>query len=188
MPGRLPRQLPAPMPSEFGEYYLVLKQMRDDRQSILRMVDQLPVETRKDLSEVQETVDGLYARGTDLARSLALVKQDVGSDTELDRLDARIAELQANEGQDERTRQLDLLERQRKSLGELLGRRHQIAANLESCRLAMQNLRLDIMKLRTSDVASVMGDLSQATQQARAVSRNVDNAIAAAAEIKEAMR
>jgi hypothetical protein len=61
-------------------------------------------------------------------------------------------------------------------------------ANLESCRLAMQNLRYDMLKLKTSDIASVMGDLSQAPQQARAVSRNVDNAIAAAAEVKEALK
>jgi len=34
----------------------------------------------------------------------------------------------------------------------------------------------------------VMGDITHATQQARALSRNVDHAIAAAAEIREAMK
>jgi hypothetical protein len=52
----------------------------------------------------------------------------------------------------------------------------------------MQNLRLDLMKLRTADIASVLGDLTQATQQARAVSRSVDHAIEAAGEIRDAMR
>jgi hypothetical protein len=51
----------------------------------------------------------------------------------------------------------------------------------------MQNLRLDLLKLKSSNVSEVMGDITQATQAARALSRNVDNAIAAAGEVKEAM-
>jgi len=187
-PGRLPRQLPNPSPGEFGDHYLVIKQMRDDRNGILRLVDGLPAETRKDLAEVSETVDGLYSRAADLARSLTLMQRDVADDGSVGRVEDRIAELEAAAPGDERTRQIELLERQRKSLGDLQTRRHQMLANLESCRLAMQNLRYDMLKLKTSDIASVMGDLSQATQQARAVSRNVDNAIAAAAEVKEALK
>ncbi len=186
--GRLPRQLPNPSPGEFGDHYLVIKQMRDDRNGILRLLDGLPAETRKDLAEVSETVDGLYSRASDLARSLTLMQRDVADDGSVGRIEARLAELGASEPGDERTRQVELLERQRKSLADLQTRRHQMLANLESCRLAMQNLRYDMLKLKTSDVASVMGDLSQATQQARAVSRNVDNAIAAAAEVKEALK
>jgi serine/threonine-protein kinase len=187
-PGRLPRQLPNPSPSEFGDHYLVIKQMRDDRNGILRLVDGLPADTRKDLAEVSETVDGLYSRAMDLARSLTLMQRDVADDGSVGRIEARLAELEASEPGDERTRQMELLERQRKSLGDLQTRRQQMLANLESCRLAMQNLRYDMLKLKTSDIAAVMGDLTQATQQARAVSRNVDNAIAAAAEVKEALK
>ncbi len=186
--GRLPRQLPNPSPSEFGDHYLVIKQMRDDRNGILRLVDGLPPETRKDLADVSETVDGLYSRATDLARSLTLMQRDVADDGSVGRIEARLAELEASEPGDEHTRQVELLERQRKSLGDLQARRQQMLANLESCRLAMQNLRYDMLKLKTSDIASVMGDLTQATQQARAVSRNVDNAIAAAAEVREALK
>jgi serine/threonine-protein kinase len=186
--GRLPRQLPNPSPSEFGDHYLVIKQMKDDRNGILRLVDGLPADTRKDLAEVSETVDGLYSRAMDLARSLTLMQRDVADDGSVGRIEARLAELEASEPGDERTRQMELLERQRKSLGDLQARRQQMLANLESCRLAMQNLRYDMLKLKTSDIAAVMGDLTQATQQARAVSRNVDNAIAAAAEVKEALK
>ena len=186
--GRLPRQLPNPSPSEFGDHYLVIKQMKDDRNGILRLVDGLPADTRKDLAEVSETVDGLYSRAMDLARSLTLMQRDVADDGSVGRIEARLAELEASEPGDERTRQMELLERQRKSLGDLQARRQQMLANLESCRLAMQNLRYDMLKMKTSDIAAVMGDLTQATQQARAVSRNVDNAIAAAAEVKEALK
>ena len=186
--GKLPRQVPLPMPNEFGEYYLVLKQLRDDRSHILRLVERLPAETRKDLADIQETVDGLYTRATDLARSLSIMKQDMTDENALSRIDGRIAELASLPEADERARQTELLQRQRGALAELLSRRQQLATNLESCRLAMQNLRYDMLRLTTSDLGSSVGELSQVTQQARAVSRNVDHALAAAAEVKEALR
>ena len=52
----------------------------------------------------------------------------------------------------------------------------------------MQNMRLDLMRLRSAGIANVLGDLTMATQQAKALSRDVDNAISAAAEIREALR
>jgi serine/threonine-protein kinase len=88
---------------------------------------------------------------------------------------------------DERARRLGLLERQKKTLEDLRGRRDQIASQLESCILAMQNVRFDLLRLRSADAAAALGDLTMATQQARALSRDVDNAIVAAAEIREAL-
>ena len=50
--------------------------------------------------------------------------------------------------------------------------------------LAMQNVRFDLLRLRSAGVADALGDLTQATQQARALSRDVDAAIVAAGEIR----
>ena len=88
----------------------------------------------------------------------------------------------------ERARRLNLLERQRQTISDLRGRRSQVAGHLESCVLAMQNVRFDLLRLRSAGVAAVLGDLTQATQQARSLSRDVDNVIAAAGEIREAMK
>jgi serine/threonine-protein kinase len=71
---------------------------------------------------------------------------------------------------------------------DLQGRRSQVAGHLESCVLAMQNVRFDLLRLRSAGVAAVLGDLTNATQQAKALSRDVDHAIAAAEEIREVMR
>ena len=68
-----------------------------------------------------------------------------------------------------------------------MGRRGQVADRLESCVLAMQNMRFDLLRLRSAGVGAVINDLSQATMQARALSRDVDNAIAAASEVREAL-
>ena len=75
----------------------------------------------------------------------------------------------------------------RAKVSAIAARKAQVARHLDSCVLAMQNLRLDLLKLKSSNVAEVMGDITHATQAARAISRNVDNAIDAAGEIEEAM-
>ena len=184
---RLPRVLPAPSAMEYGSQYPSVKQIHDDRAAILKLVANLRPEERKNLPEVQETADGLYARALDLARTL----KDLDSEARDDRLgdiDQRIEAVKAEPDANDRTRRLDLLERQRQTWQELKNRRSLVASHLESCVLAMQTMRLDMIRLKSSDVQSVMGDLTNATQQARALSRDVNNAISAAAEIREAMR
>jgi serine/threonine-protein kinase len=88
---------------------------------------------------------------------------------------------------EERRRRIELLERQKKTIGDLRGRRDHIASQMESCILAMQNVRFDLLRLRSADASAALGDLTMATQQARALSRDVDNAIVAASEIREAL-
>jgi serine/threonine-protein kinase len=107
---------------------------------------------------------------------------------ELTQIDERLAALAKEPDDPERARRLSLLQRQRQAIVDIEGRRNQVASHLESCVLAMQNVRFDLLRLRSAGVAAVLGDLTQATQQAKALSRDVDNAIAAAGEIREAMR
>jgi eukaryotic-like serine/threonine-protein kinase len=184
---RLARQLPPPRAEEFGSQVDAIRQVQSDRQAILQLLDRLPPSERKMLPEVQQTVNALYERATDVARTLHAM--DSNMDTEgLGQIDERIAALAKEPDDAERARRLNLLERQRKTIVDLRGRRGQVASHLESCVLAMQNVRFDLLRLRSAGVAAVLGDLTQATQQAKALSRDVDNAIAAAGEIREAMR
>jgi len=87
----------------------------------------------------------------------------------------------------ERERQLSLLERNRQALSDLLSRRRNVEEQVESCVLAMQNVRFDLLRLRSAGVAAVLSDLTHATQQARALSRDVDHVIAAAGEIRDVL-
>ena len=184
---RLARQLPPPRADEFGAQVDAIRQVQSDRQAILQLLDRLPPSERKMLPEVQQTVNALYERATDVARTLHAM--DSNMDTEgLGQIDERLAALAKEPDDPERARRLNLLERQRQTIVDLRGRRGQVASHLESCVLAMQNVRFDLLRLRSAGVAAVLGDLTQATQQAKALSRDVDNAIAAAGEIREAMR
>ena len=83
--------------------------------------------------------------------------------------------------------QVSLLNRQLQTLSDLLTRRQLVGDQLESCVLAMQNVRFDLLRLRSAGVAVALDDLTRATQQARALSRDVDHVIAAAGEIKQAL-
>jgi small-conductance mechanosensitive channel len=162
-------------------------QAHGDRQAILKLMERLPPAERKMLPEIQQTVDSLYERATDLARTLHAMDTNLDTDG-LNQIDDRIDALSKEPDDPERSRRLNLLQRQRQTISDLRGRRGQVASHLESCVLAMQNVRFDLLRLRSAGVAAVLNDLTQATQQAKALSRDVDNAIAAAGEIREAMK
>jgi serine/threonine-protein kinase len=136
---------------------------------------------------VTVTVDALLKRAEDLARMLHGMSADVDEGA-LARLDDRIEAVRHHEEGTERERQLSLLERQKQALGDLLTRRRRVEEQIESCVMAMQNVRFDLLRLRSAGVAAVLSDLTHATQQARALSRDVDHAIAAAGEIDDIMR
>jgi serine/threonine-protein kinase len=184
---RLPRELPRPTYEEFGAHLKAIEQVRDDRMAIQKLMEKLPSAERKMLPEVQQTADSLYERAIDLARTLHAMDSNLDNEG-LGPIDERIAALGKEPDDPERARRLALLERQRQTILDLQGRKAQVANHLESCVLAMQNVRFDLLRLRSAGVAAVLGDLTQATQQAKALSRDVDNAIAAAGEIREAMK
>jgi tRNA A-37 threonylcarbamoyl transferase component Bud32 len=185
--GKGGRQIPPPNAEEYGEHLPAVLQVHGDRLAILKLLAKLPASERKMLPEVQQTADALYARATDLARTLNAM--DSNLDTEgLVAIDERIAALSREPDDPERARRLNLLQRQRQSISDLRGRRSQVASHLESCVLAMQNVRFDLLRLRSAGVAAVLDDLTQATQQAKSLSRDVDNVIAAAGEIREVMK
>jgi protein kinase-like protein/2TM domain-containing protein len=185
--GRSSRPLATPTAEEYGGQLGAVMQAHGDRVAILKLLSKLPASERNMLPEIQPTADALYARATDLARTLHAM--DTNLDAEgLAQIDERIAGLSREPDDPERARRLGLLQRQRQTILDLRGRRGQVASHLESCVLAMQNVRFDLLRLRSAGVAAVLGDLTQATQQAKALSRDVDNVIAAAGEIREVMK
>ncbi len=180
------RNLPAPEAGEFGRHVDTVRMARNDREAILKIMERVPASERKLLPDVVVTVDALLKRAEDLARMLHGMSADV-DDGALARIEARIDAVKHHEEGTERERQLSLLERQRQALSDLLTRRKRVDAQIESCVLAMQNVRFDLLRLRSAGVAAVLSDLTNATQQARALSRDVDHVIAAAGEIRDVL-
>ncbi|OLC07329.1 MAG: hypothetical protein AUH42_03795 [Gemmatimonadetes bacterium 13_1_40CM_70_11] len=180
------RELPSPTTDEFGGHLSVVQQARSDRKAILAVVDKLPGSERQLLPDVVATADALLKRAEALARMLHSMSGGVDQGA-FARIDEKIAVTERQPAGTERDRQLSLLQRQRQALVDLFNRRRQVEEQLESCGLAMQNVRFDLLRLKSAGVAAVLGDLTHATQEARALSRDVDHAIAAADEIRQAL-
>jgi hypothetical protein len=184
--GKGRRSLAAPREADYGPYYEKVKQVHTDRAAILAMMEKLPKADRELLPEVVETTEALYARAMDLARTLNDLDQGFQNEAK-ERIRQRLDDMKAIAPGEERDRQVSLLEQQLKTAGQLSERRQAIVDRLESSVLAMQNVRFDLIRIRTAGVGGVVNDLTQATQAARALSRDVDHLIEAASEVKEAM-
>ncbi len=174
-----------PKASEYGTYFDRMNHMHDDRKNILRMMQQLPDADRKQLPEVNETAEALYERASDLARTLNEMDQSFGAGSH-ERIRLQLDALALRPDSEERNRQISIMERQVKTAADLAARREAFVQRFESSEFAMRNLRLDLIKLRTGGIGA-LNDVTSATQQARAISRDVENLTAAASEIREAL-
>jgi len=165
---------------DFGPLAAQITQLRRDGAAIRQIVERLAPSERALLPDVVQTVDGLSTRALNLARTLSQMEGEVDPEA-LGRLEARIQDLKTD-GDD---RRVDLLRRQHATLKELLERRAGLQSQFESCVLAVQNMRFDLLRLRSAGVSSVLDELTSATQAARALSFDVEAAIEAASEIRK---
>jgi serine/threonine-protein kinase len=161
----------------------VIRRAAGDRASIIELVNSLPREDRAMVSEVKPTVEALFERVIALAQSLHKMEGDIDPSFVAE-LDDRIASFR-NGGSLEEQRQLALLQRQRDTIQQLAERRSALVRQMESAALALGNLRLDLIKLRSSGVESALQDVSNATQEARALSREIAVALDVAAELRD---
>ena len=171
---------------DYGKLAGQMRQLQSDRQAIIQMVERLPDSERQLLPEIAPTVDALMNRAVELARTLKQMEGEV-NESALGNLDGRLKELESQGTGPERERRLDLMRRQRQTLVDLIERRTNVDAQFESCALAIQNVRFDLLRLRSAGVSAVLDNLTMVTQQAKALSIDVNAAIDAAGEIKEAI-
>lgn len=185
--GKLPRNLPAPLSKEFGNQWSKMQHAHADRAGIYALLDRMNPEDAKLLPDVAHTVDGLYQRASDLGRTLAAMEVSV-STGEVPRVEQRLQLMLQEPASEDRDRKEAMLRRQLDTLGGLQKRYDEMKAHFESCTLAVQTMRYDLLRLRSQGISSVANDLTQATQAAKALSRDVDMAIEAAGELREAMK
>jgi len=162
----------------------VVRRAVEDRAAILGVFAKLPKPDRALLPDLEPTANALVDRVAHLAQLLHRLDQSI--DPRLGpELDARIASVEGEGESPDGERRLGLLRRQRGTLEELVQHRAALAHQLDSAGLALGNLRLDLIKLRSSGVPSALSDLSTATQEARALSSEIDAVLAAAAEVRK---
>ena len=160
-----------------------IRRAAEDRAAILDIVSKLSKVDRALLPDVEPAVKGLVDRVAQLAQMVYRLEQSIDHRL-IAELDARIAEVSSDSGSVDGQRRLALLQRQRSTLEELVQRRAALARQLDSAGLALGNLRLDLIKFRSSGLESALSDVSTATQEARALSKEISAVLAAAAEVR----
>jgi len=156
----------------------------EDEAEILEAIVRLSQTDRDMIPDVRPTVESLVERVAALSQALHRLDHDVTPDT-LARLDARIAAATGEPETGDREKKLTLLRRQRATLDDLLGRRESLVSQLESAVLMLQNIRIDLIALRSAGVQSSIDDVSGATQEARALSRDIGHVLEAAKQVRD---
>ena len=163
----------------------VLSQAIADRRNIQEFLARISDAERKMLPDVKGTSESLYERIVALAGALRRLDGEVGTDR-LPALDERIAQIEKASGDTrDRERRLSLLRRQREMLAELVRSRDALAEQYESAGLLLQNLALDLLKVRSTGLDSALSGITSATQEARALSREIGYVLDAAKELRE---
>ena len=161
-----------------------IRRAAEDRAAILAIVASLPKPDRALLPDVASTVKALVERVAHLAQALHRLDESIDP-RQIAELDARIADVEAASDSPDGQRRLALFRRQRGTLQELARHRAALLHQLESAGLALGNLRLDLVRFRSSGGQAALADVSTATQEARALSRDIGVMLEAAAEVKE---
>ena len=157
----------------------IASQAVSDRKAIRDLVARLSQSERELLPDVTQTAENLYQRIKELGRALHRLDAEIGPEKLAD-LDDRISQ-----GTAEDDRRVRLLKRQRETLAGLLESRDRLSEQYESAGLLLQNLKLDLIRMRSSGLQSGLANLNSATQEARALSRDIGYVLAAADELKD---
>jgi serine/threonine-protein kinase len=181
-----PQRAAALVPHEVldGPHGAHVMRAAEDELAIVDAIGKLSKTDRDMIPDVKPTVDSLVERVAGLAQALHRLDHDVTPDT-LARLDARIALAAGEPESGDREKKLALLRRQRETLDDLRGRRDSLSSQLDSASLMLQNIRLDLIALRAAGVQSSIDDVSTATQEARALSRDIGHVLEAAKQVRE---
>jgi serine/threonine-protein kinase len=166
-----------------GPHGGAIRRAVEDRAAILEIWKKLSKEERAHLPELEATVSALIERVASLAQLAQRVEQSMDPRL-IDDLDARITATESDVATPEAERRLSLLRRQRSTFKEIIRRRATLAHQIDNVGLALSSLRLDLINLRSSGLQSALADVSTATQEARALSREISAALEAAEEVK----
>ena len=162
----------------------VLRQAVNDRRTVRDLISRMSDSDRAMLPDVKATSDGLYDRIAALATALHRLDGEIGPDR-LSGLNDRIGKLEASKDSTDKDRMIRLLRRQHDMLSNLVKSRDTLAEQYESAGLLLQNLTLDLLKMRSSGLQSGLADVTSVTQEARSLSKEIGYVLAAADELRD---
>lgn len=181
-----PGQVPALPPGssvalESGPYASTARQALVDRDEVIRLVESLPKSERGKLPQVTESARTLADSVLGLAASLNVIEHERQSLGSLDAIEKEVAvlESQANpldrNASEARVRRLAILKRNRRTASEAHRRHDEIKAKLESCSLALQNMKFDMLRLKAGNQS--WQHLTTVAGKALELAREVDSVV-----------
>ncbi len=181
-PQSLPRLAGSPdaVSGLVGPYARTVNEAARNRDDVLRMVQTLPKRDRELLGDVPGSANALYQKVESLAVNLAEIERN-GPAESPQAVDQEIVKLEGEanpldvRASEERVRRLAFLKRQRRALADISGRSSAQREKLESCAIALQNMRLDIVRLKSGPQTSE--HITSVAEKAIALAREVDTAM-----------
>ena len=170
-----------------GPHAALARQAIVDRDEVLRLVESLPRNEKNRVSEVPATAQKLADAVMAIAAKLADLERS-GNPKSAAAIDAEIKVLegQANPldgaASETRVRRLAMLRRQKRAIAEIDRKREELAAKIENCALLLQNMKFDVLRLKTGDES--WQRVTSIAEQAMAVAREVDSAVYVADELR----
>ena len=178
----LARQL-APADVLAGPYGEAVRRAASDRAAAQDALARLGPADREMIPDVAPTLDALAERVSSLAQALHGLEKAAPADA-IASVDTSLAEAKNRPESAERDRRVEMLERQRETIADLGKRREGLKEQLENANLLLQSMRLDLLALGSAGVQSAINDATSATQEARALSRDLRIALDAAKQIR----
>ena len=163
-----------------GPHAAAARQALLDRDEIVRLMSDLPKSEAARLPEVVPSARTLAEKVLGIAGALAALERETAG-TSIEAIEQEIAVLEAQANPLDRTasearvRRLAMLKRQRRTASEGTLRRTELAARLESCALALQNMKLDVLRLKTGNQS--WQHVTSVAEAALALAREVDNQV-----------
>jgi Serine/threonine protein kinase len=174
-------------PADYGRYSDQVRRAARDLEEIARIVTALPRSDQSLVEGVVPAAEGLFRRTQGLAAALNTSEPAPGA---ADRIEEEIASLEAQANpldvprSEERVRRLARLKRERRAVADTVRRHDETAAKLESCLLALQNMRIDVLRLRAEGVAGVSQHITLLTERARSLADEVDAVVQVGTEAR----
>jgi serine/threonine-protein kinase len=152
-PGTLPPlDLGRDVAAVAGSYADRVRRAEADRSEIFRLLERMPNPERSRIPDVGRSADALCEKVKYLAVAMSDLERGMNV-SGVDAIEAEITRLEGaanpldSAGSEERVRRLAKLKRDRRAVADITTRRDALAAKLDTCLVALQNIKLDLIRL-----------------------------------------